>query len=419
MLDPCLARQPIVDARRDVFAYELLFRERRGDQTCVGNDGNRQTAAVVFRALAGIGLERVASGRPAFINCTRDLLQLEDFAYILPPEHMVLEVLETVEPEPDLIRRLSTLSEAGFRIALDDFAYAPKYEPFLDVADYVKVDVRQHGQDDLRRHAALKGRTRCALIAEKVETYDEFRRCVDLGFDYFQGWFFCKPETLAGPVAGPDRLTALQIIARLHEPFVPIDDIVKLVTLDPALSYSIVRIANSTLYARPIEVGSIREGVMRLGLAGLRRWVSIMLMAGLKHKPREVLVTAVVRARMCEDLGSKLGGDVDGLFTVGLFSVLDALFDRPLDRILRELPLSGAVTEALLRGRGLEGQILQSVLAHERGDWESDAAPPLAHSVIAQSWVAALDWSREHLAALGFAPEATRAASTRRTPAAS
>jgi EAL and modified HD-GYP domain-containing signal transduction protein len=415
MPDTCLARQPIVDARREVYAYELLFREQAGDDACDGKDGNRQTAAVVFRALAAIGLDRVTSGRRAFVNCTQHLLKLEDFASILPPDLIVLEVLENVEPEPALVRRLHELSDAGFRIALDDFVYEKKYEPLLEVADYVKLDVRAHGIDALRRHAGLKQSTGCQLIAEKVETYDEFRQCIDLGFDYFQGWFICRPETLHGPVAGPDRLTAIQIIARLHEPHVPIDDIVKLVALDPALSYSVVRIANSTLYARPIEVGSIREGVMRLGLTGLRRWVSIMLMAGLKHKPREVLVTAIVRARMCEELGRRLGGDLDGLFTIGLFSVLDAMFDRPLDRILRELPLSAAVTEALLHGRGLGGQVLQSVIAHERGDWEADVAPPVPHSAVADAWVEALDWSQSMLGALGFATEARRA-TTRHQP---
>lgn len=405
MLDTCLARQPIVDANREVYAYELLFRDKPGDVSCDGADGDRKTAAVVYRALAGLGLDRVASGMRAFINCTEHLLTLDDFALVLPPDRVVIEVLENIEPTPEVISRVRALSDAGFRIALDDFAYDPSFEPLLELADYVKIDVRAHGPEELRRHAKLKDSTNARLIAEKVETYEEFRRCVDLGFDYFQGWFFCKPETLQTPVADPDRLTALRIVARLHEPFVPIDEIVKLVTLDPALSYSVVRIANSTLYARPIEVGSIREGVMRVGLAGLRRWVSIMLMAGLKHKPREVLVTAVVRARMCEEIGRGLGADIDGLFTIGLFSVLDALFDRPLARILAELPLSAAVTEAILNGRGLEGQLLQSVLAHERGDWESDIAPPVPHSAIAQAWVEALDWSQAMLAALGFQAE--------------
>jgi c-di-GMP phosphodiesterase len=417
MSDPCLARQPIVDARREVYAYELLFREMAGDEACDGLDGNRHTAAVVCRSLAGIGLDRVTSGRPAFVNCTRHLLELEDFALILPPQKVVLEVLESVDPDPAIIGRLRALSAAGFRIALDDFVYSAKYEPLLEMADYVKIDIRAHDAAAIRRHAKLKKARKFRLVAEKVETYEEFSRCVDLGFDLFQGWFICRPETLQGPVASPERLTALRLIARLHEPNVPIDDIVELVTLDATMSYAVLRIANSTLYVRPIEVASIRDGVMRLGLAGLRRWVTIMLMAGLSHKPREVLVTAIVRARMCEAFGRQLGGDVDGLFTIGLFSVLDALFDLPLERVLAELPLSETVTDALLHGRGLGGQVLQSVMAHERGTWETDLAPPVPRSAIGRAWIEAIEWSRAMLGALGFTTEETRCNPPRPEPA--
>ena len=404
MSDTCFARQAIVDTRLDVHAYELLFRVNPESQTSEGHHGDRATASVVLRALMGLGLDRITSGRPAFINCTEHLLHLDDLDVVLPPDLVVLEVLETVKPDPALIRRLRMLSECGFRIALDDFVYAPAFEPILEVADYVKIDIQALGWEEIDRHSRIRRSKRCALIAEKVESYDEFRRCADLGFNFFQGWFFCRPATLEGHVPQADRLTAIRVIALLHEPEVAIDEVVQLVTLDPSLSYCVLRVANSTLYARPVEVGSVHEGVMRLGITGLRRWISIMLMAGLDHKPRELLVTAIVRARMCEILARQHSADADSMFTVGLFSVLEALFDRPLERILAELPLSTQITQALLRGSGIAGSILRTVLIQEQGTW-AESKIPGPESGLTQAWLEALDWSQSMLRALGLLTE--------------
>lgn len=390
-----LARQPIVDRSRHVHGFEVLFRRDRSAETC-GCGGDQATAGVILRALTGLGIERITAGRLAFINVTERLLDVDGFELLLPPEIVVLEVLENIEPSARLVRRLQELRARGFRIALDDFEHRPGFDPLLDLADYVKVDVLALSEPELRRHAALKRACGASFVAEKVETYEDFRRCADLGFDLFQGWFFCKPETLDGRQVSANRITAIQIIARLHQADVSIDEVTRLVTLDPALSYCVMRVANSTLYSRPVEVESIREGVMRLGIAGLRRWVSVMLMAGLEDKPRELFTTALVRARMCEILARDRGADADAGFTVGLFSVLDAMFDRPLEEILAELPLSKNVREALLVRGGDAGSILCMVLDQEQGMWaarEPDLTRP---------WLDALDWSRSMLDALGL-----------------
>jgi EAL and modified HD-GYP domain-containing signal transduction protein len=407
MSDSHLARQPIVDRRRHVHAFEVLFRKNASDDRC-DNGGDQATAGVILRALMGLGIHRITEGRLAFINVTERLLDVDGLEFILPPETVVLEVLETIEPSARLVRRLQALRDAGFRIALDDFEHSSDCAPLLEVADYVKLDLKALSEGELRRHARLKESCRASFVAEKVETYDDFRRCLDLGFDFFQGWFFCKPETLGGTQAHVNRLTAIQIIARLHQPDVSIDEVTKLVTLDPALSYCVMRAANSTLYARPVEVKSIQDGVMRLGVAGLRRWVSVMLMAGLEDKPRQLFTTALVRARMCEILAGERGAEQDVAFTVGLFSVLDAMFDRPLAQILAELPISRQIREALLVGAGDAGVILRSVLDQEQGEWA--ATDP----VLTRPWLLALDWSRSMLDALGLqAP----LASSSRSPA--
>jgi EAL and modified HD-GYP domain-containing signal transduction protein len=408
MVIACLARQPIVDPQRVVHGYELLFRGDADAKTCAASDGDQASAGVILRALMGLGLERIASGRPAFINCTGRLLTFEGLDLILSPGLAVLEVLENVEPTPAVVRKLQDLSAKGFKIALDDFVYDPKFDPFLEIADYVKIDVLATTPAEMREH-----RRRCpgraALIAEKVETYDAFIRCVDLGFDYFQGWFFCTPETLEGHLPTADRLTTLRVIARLHEKDVAIAEIVKLVSLDPTLGYCVLRIANSSVYARPVEVRSVHEGVMRLGVSGLRRWVTIMMMAGLEHKPQELLVTGIIRARMCERLARDAGCDGDGMFTVGLFSILAAIFDRPLGLILGEIALTAAVADALLYGTGPAGEVLREVLAHERG------APPRPDALfpgarLAEAWIEALDWTEAMLRGLGIASRSTEPA---------
>jgi c-di-GMP phosphodiesterase len=397
----CLARQPIVNVQREVHAYELLFRENVDAEEYDGDDGDRASAGIILRALMGLGLDRITSGRPAFINCTERLLSFEGLDFVLSPDLVVLEVLEDVKPEPAVIERLQRLSESGFRIALDDFQYDPAFAPFLEIADYVKIDLKTRGLQDLQR-SRNKFPSHCALIAEKVETYEDFHRCVDLGFDYFQGWFICNPETLEGHLPAADRLTALQVIARLHEKDVAIDEVVRLVSLDPSLGYCVLRVANSSAYARPIEVNSVHEGVMRLGISGLRRWVSIMMMAGLDHKPRELLFTGIVRARMCEALGRQQGGDPDAMFTIGLFSILEAMFDRPLGHILADISLASHVTDALISGAGVGGQVLRAVVCFEQG---GRAAPDhlILRAKLTEVWLEALDWTHAMLRGLGMA----------------
>lgn len=414
MPDTCLARQPIVDLRREVHAYELLFREFVGDTRCSSADGDQASAALMLRALMEIGIERVSSGRLAFINCTERILFLDGIEEMIPPKSAVLEVLESIDASPRVIERVRQLAGMGFRIALDDFSYAPALDPLLDLADYVKIDVQALTPEEVRRHVALRGSRRFALIAEKVETYDEFRRCQDLGFDYFQGWFFCKPETLQGRVPPANRLAAVQVVAKLHEQDVAIDDVVRLVNLDAALSYCVLRLANASLHARPIPIESVRDGVMRLGIAGLRRWLAVIMMAGLDQKPRELLVTGIIRARSCEVVGKERGGDSapnpEALFTLGLFSVLDALFDCPLSDVLSRIPLAAPLKDALLNGAGPKGRILADVIAFERGQ---DAR---FDPVLARSWLAALGWADTMLAGLGLAERGTPAPPRRPQP---
>jgi EAL and modified HD-GYP domain-containing signal transduction protein len=408
MSGPQLARQPIVNRHRQVHAFEVLFRKDAAADRC-DTGGDQATAGVILRALMGLGIQRITDGRPAFINVTERLLDVDGLEFILPPDLVVLEILESVERSTRLVRRLQELREVGFRIALDDYVHRPGSEQLLEIADYVKVDVRALDASEVQRHARLKKASRASFVAEKVEAYDEFRRCVDLGFDLFQGWFFCKPETMAGSQANANRMTAIQVIARLHQADVPIDEVTRLVTLDPALSYCVMRVANSTLYSRPVEVESIHDGVMRLGVVGLRRWISVMLMAGLEDKPRELFMTALLRARMCELLALERSADPDIAFTIGLFSVLDAMFDRPLDQVLAELPVSKQIRDALLFRGGDAGAILRVVLAQDQGQWE--ATDP----VVTQQWLQALDWSRSMLDALGLRAPANVGARRRPT----
>jgi c-di-GMP phosphodiesterase len=405
----CIARQPIVDPERAVLGYELLFRLMAGDRRCAETDGDRTSARLILNALLEIGLARAASGRLAFINCTEGLLAIDGLEQILPPKAVVLEVLESVEPTPAVMDHLRELTAAGFQIALDDFVYSSKFDRFLDLARYVKIDVQALSQDETRRHALRLRDLPVALIAEKVETYDEFRRCQDLGFHYFQGWFFRKPETLEAQTPPANRLAAVQVVAKLNDEQSAIEEIVRLVSLDPALSFCILRIANGALYARPIPIDSVHEGVMRIGVTALRRWIAVIMMSGLDHKPRELLVTAIVRGRMCETLGRARGAAPDTMFTLGLFSVLDALFDCPLDRVLGQIKLAKPLTDALLRRSGTGGQILSEVIAFETGEAAGDDLERLES--FTRAWIEALVWAESMLAEIQVVRQAPARAS--------
>jgi EAL and modified HD-GYP domain-containing signal transduction protein len=394
MLKVFVARQPIYTVQLELHAYELLFRSGERNFADV-TDGDQATSQLILNTFVEIGLDTIVGSKVAFVNLTRDFI-LHDYSSVFPPDRVVMEVLEDIPVDDELIAAVQALSAQGYTIALDDFVYHERLQPLVEIADIIKVDVLALDSDELRQHVVLLRRYDVKLLAEKVETQEMFRTCRDLGFDFFQGYFFCRPEIIHGRRAPANRLLTLQLLAKLQDPDTEFGDLEDIIGRDVSLSYKLLRLINSAFYALPVKVKSLRQALLMLGTKFITNWVSLILLAGLDDKPHELMVVAMVRAKMCEILARARGSaDPETFFIVGLFSTLDALMDSSMETVLRSVSLSDDVTAALLFGAGELGDVLKCVLAYERGAWGEARCIDLDDASVQHAYLQAIAWARE------------------------
>jgi c-di-GMP phosphodiesterase len=376
--DVLVARQPILDARLGVVGYELLFRTPGATGADV-TQAEQASSQVIVDAIGEIGLDRLAGGRPAHVNVSRELL-LAARPLPLPADRVVVELLEDQVVDDELVAVARELVAAGFTLALDDFVYAPALEPLLELAGIVKLDVLSLGRDGtLAQLERLRGRD-LTRLAEKVETHDEFAFCRDAGFELFQGYFYARPELVRGRGVPSASVGALGTLAELQRAAGCFDELAEVIGRDVGLSYKLLRYANSAFTGVRRSVGSVREALLLLGAQTVQQWATVLTLAGIGDRPQELTTTGLLRARTCQRLVSGDEPEVAArAFTTGLFSVLDALLEAPMEDVLTALPLEPAVADALLYGEGAEGAALGAVLAYERGTPPSGSAA--AHDV--------------------------------------
>jgi EAL and modified HD-GYP domain-containing signal transduction protein len=388
----CVARQPIFDRDLAVFGYELLFR-RLGAEEADVRDSEEATSRTLLGSLIEIGLESLVGDTLALINVSDEFV-LAGHAELAPKERVALELLESANPTPELVSRLRELTVAGYTLALDDFVYDPAREPLLELAHIVKLDVQATPVERLRRSIEALSPVGVALVAEKIEDYATYEQCRALGFDYFQGRFLCHPRTLSAAPIPADRLNQLQLAALLRDPEVELAQLERVIARDLGLSYRLLRYINSAHFALRRRIESIREAVVLLGLRTVKTFATVLALAHIDDTPSELLVTALVRARMCELIAEARRDNPDVAFTVGLFSLVDAIVDRPLEQILDSLPLSPEIGEALLTGGGRYGRTLAAVIAHERGRF-ADSARLAPNIELGGAYLRAVAWATE------------------------
>ncbi|MFH1057646.1 MAG: HDOD domain-containing protein [Pseudomonadota bacterium] len=399
-----VARQPILDRKRRLYAYELLFRS--GPQNVfTALDGQKATGKVISDSLTVFGGKDFTRGRRAFINFPQDML-VQGYPRLLPKEWVVVEVLETVEPTPAVIRALKELKAAGYTLALDDFVYHPRFRALLELADLVKVDLLAQDESALKDLVATLRPYGMALLAEKVETPQQFKRCLRMGFSYFQGFFFSRPEVVAGRELPPQKLAHLQLLREVNLPEISISELERIIKQDLSLSYKLLSYINSAFFGLLQKVTSIRQAMTLLGQQNLRLWASLLLMSSLAaDKPDELIVSSMMRARLCENLAKhvKLPSQSSDYFLLGLFSHIDAILDRPLAEAIAPLPLVEDIKAALLGQHVPLRLVLETVEAYERGDWEglALAAPVLGldQELLPPLYAEALTWSQNALSA--------------------
>jgi len=390
-----VGRQPIYNRKLEVVGYELLYRSSLHNQAQF-LDGDQATGEVILNAFLELGLENISGRYPAFINLSRSFL-VGDKPLPFSHKRVVLEVLENIEPDAMVIESLRRLAQNGYIIALDDFVYRPELEPLAELAHIIKVDVLGVDPDALTERVGQLKRHKARLLAEKVESHDEFERCKQLGFDYFQGYFFCKPNIVRGRSRPVNRLVLMNLLAELQRPETDINKLEKLVAQDAALTYRLLRYVNSPCVAIRRKVESLRRALVIIGANTIKNWITLILFTRLDDKPRELMVTALVRARMCELLGAAHRHDgLDRFFTVGLLSAMDALMDQPMEDVLNELPLVEEVKAALRTRDGHLGHVLEQVLLYEWGAWDK-LCQSLDSLTYRQAYLDAVRWAGDSL----------------------
>ena len=304
MDDIFIGRQPIYDRDLSVYAYELLFRAAP-DNTARFSDGDQATSNVIVNTFMEIGLDNIVGQRLAFINLTRSFLVEQD-NICLPRERVVLELLEHIEPDAEVIEGIKRLAAQGYAIALDDFVYHDALQPLVQLADIVKVDVMAQQRDEIRSQVHKLRQHPLKLLAEKVETRDEFDFCRDLGFDYFQGYFFAQPQVLRGQRLPNNRLAILHLLSRLQDPNITPSELEELIVQDVTFSYRILRYVNSAAFSLARKIESVHQAVVILGQQTIKTWTTLLAMSQVDNKPTELVITAMVRGKMAEALAKTL-----------------------------------------------------------------------------------------------------------------
>ena len=392
-----VARQPIFDRSEKVFGYELLFRDGIEDYFRA-SDADAASRSTVDSSLL-MGLDVLCDGRRAFINCTRDVL-LNDHVTLLPSEQTIVEVLESVEADGLVLAACQRLKEAGYLIALDDFVANDPREPLTDLADILKVDFKRTTVEE--RGAMIKryGPWRCRMLAEKVETREEFVAAKKAGFLYFQGYFFRKPEIMKAHEIAGNQLNYVRMLQAVSKTELDPREIENAIKGEASLCYRLLRYMNSAVFGFANEIHSVRHALSILGEREVRRWVRLVvtLSAG-QNKSSELVLSALVRARFCELLSPKIqSGDAD-LFLLGLLSMMDSILEVSMAEVLDSVPIDQETKAVLLGGGSRLRPLYQLMLAQESGDWQR--AAELAKSLnlregdVAEIYWQAMQWARQ------------------------
>ncbi len=392
MQDIFIGRQPIFGRDLKLFAYELLFRS--GTANHAGQfDGDQATSQVIVNVFMELGLDQIVGTHWAFINMTRAFITATA-PLPFPRDRVVLELLEDIRPDPEVIEGLRSFTDQGYQVALDDFIYHESLRPLVELAHIVKIDLMAVPREDLAGHVEQLRQYPVKLLAEKIETEEEFEYCKGLGFDYFQGYFLSRPSVVQGSQLPPNRLAVLQLLAKVQDPNSDAHDLERLISQDVALSYKLLRYINSAFFAFPKEIDSIRQAVVYLGTRAIKTWVSLLAVAGLGDKPVELVTQAMQRARMCELLArAARRPNPESYFTVGLFSLLEALMEAPLVQILEALPFSEEIRDGLLKQQGPYGEALACVIAYERGDFGHAVFGRLTPAQTTEAYLEATRWA--------------------------
>jgi c-di-GMP-related signal transduction protein len=392
-----VARQPILTTDEKVFGYELLFRD--GIENFFRSPDSDAASRSTLNTSMLLGLDVLCDGRRAFVNCTRDIL-LKDYVTLLPAGQTVVEILETVSADELVVAACRRLKEAGYMIALDDFAINDPREALTDLADIIKVDLRASSTEDAAAMVKRYGPWRCRLLAEKVETREEFIASKKAGFLYFQGYFFRRPEILTAHEIPANQLNYLRMLTAVSQPELDVRAIENLVKGEASLCYRLLRYLNSAAFGFASEIHSVRHALSILGEKEVRRWIRLVASLGAgQDKASDLVLAALVRARFCELLSPKIQHGDSDLFLMGMLSLMDTILEIPMRQVLDNVPIDQESKAVLLGVTGRLWPFYQLMLAQESGEWTAvkklTSQLQLSENDASEAYWQAMQWARQ------------------------
>jgi len=404
-LDVVVGRQPIFDRDRSIYGYELLFRTASGPTAAeaAGSLGDQMTADVIFNSVS-IGLDRLVGDKKLFCNASRGVLT-GVVPVMLPPRQTVVEIVESVVAHEEVLAGCRRLRDEGFTLALDDVTGVADVERFADLVSMAKVDLRtapEEGLHDLAEHCRRRNVT---LIAQKVETTEEFDRCAAMGFDYFQGYLLARPSEVAGRALDPGRVAQLRLAAHLLDRECPMWELEDIVRRDPAMTLQLLQLAGmGAAGGMRRTVKTVREALVLVGWRRLQSWVSLLLIGGKGQSTDEELTTALTRARACELVAHTVDRSLSATaFTAGLVASFDVLLGVPIEEVLHDLPLDEDLRRAILEAEGPLGRLLADVADFQLGRTDEAVRSGLEDSTLSSAAFQGLMWAVEMTSTLAVA----------------
>jgi EAL and modified HD-GYP domain-containing signal transduction protein len=402
-----VARQPILDAEKQLFGYELLFRDGV-DNVFPDVDENEATTRLIEGSQFNLGLGNLTGDKPAFINFTLDTI-LKNYPTMLPPETTVVEILETVTPSKKLLAAVKKLHEQGYVLALDDYEHKPVWRHFYPYIDFIKIDLRAMPFQEIEQVMVdIAEFKHIKFLAEKVETVEEFEQCKKLGFTYFQGYYFFKPEMVKTKKLSPSQLVLSELLAETSSENIDLPKVTQIFERDINLAYKLLRYSNSPIFKRRADISTIKQAIVSLGQSELKKFLSLLFTASASNeKPQELLRLAMVRARFCEQLAElDKNCDVSMAFLTGMLSLIDAILDEDIKTVMEELPLSVEIKEALVDNKGKLATFLQLAKSYEHGLWEQESqletSLNLSGEQVPNIYADAIAWANNQIASISY-----------------
>ncbi|WP_105190489.1 EAL and HDOD domain-containing protein [Pseudoalteromonas sp. T1lg48] len=400
------ARQPILDREKSLVGYELLFRDGL-DNVFPQINGDEATSRLIEGSQFTFGLEELTGNKPAYINFTLETLA-KGYATTMGSDEIVVEILETVQPGKRLLALTKELKERGYTLALDDYKHQNVWRHFYPYIDIIKIDYLQTPVAQIEEVLeAIKPFPHIKLLAEKVETHEQYQQAMDLGFSFFQGFFFSKPEMVQSKALPPSELTLAELLYETSTTELDLAKITAVFERDVNLSYKLLRYSNSAMFKRRTEIATIKQALVVLGAKEIKKFLSLLFAAQLSSdKPAELMRLSLTRARFAEILAEQHSDQVDSsrAFLTAMMSLLDAILDQSMAEVVERLPLANDIKAALRDGEGELGDYLALVEQYEQAQWQQANGTidkmKLDAKRVPDAYHEAIQWAHEQMQAI-------------------